>query len=41
LVVALARDFNVLVHRASNDHAFICSSLERYSFNARDSFVCA
>jgi hypothetical protein len=28
-VVALARDFNVLVHRASNDHAFICSSLER------------
>jgi len=30
-VVALARDFNVLVHRASNDHAFICSSLERFN----------
>lgn len=36
-VVALARDFNVLVHRASNDHAFICSSLE--SAARADSFT--
>ncbi|ELR15612.1 glutathione synthetase [Acanthamoeba castellanii str. Neff] len=37
VVVALARDFNVLVHRASNDHAFICSSLE--SAARADSFT--
>lgn len=29
--VSLARDFNVLVHKASNDHSFICSSLERHA----------
>jgi len=28
-VVLLARDFNVLVHKVSNDHSFLCSSLER------------